>query len=65
MNLTLARTAVVVPLASLQATLDGDLLTLAQILAADLRQAVPGATLWYPPGALVTERHMLRPRRQR
>jgi hypothetical protein len=47
LGLPVARTAVIVPLASLQTTLDGDLLTLAKVLAADLRQAVPGATLWF------------------
>jgi hypothetical protein len=36
------RASVVVPLAGLQATLDCDLLPLAQVLAADLCQAVPG-----------------------
>jgi hypothetical protein len=40
-GLPVARAAVVVPLAGLQAALDGDLLALAEVLAADLRQAVP------------------------
>jgi hypothetical protein len=41
LGLPVARAAVVVPLASLQPAFDGDLLALAEVLAADLREAIP------------------------